>query len=172
MRNNLGIMNKIIFLHTGKMSIKERKTEEVIVSFSQTTNQNFILLLVGSLNKKDSKKLLDLIEKDKRIIFLGWKSQEELTQILCASDVYVNIGGMTVTVQSSICCRCFAVLFPHKNYKLLFSDNVFYASNAEELTDRFALINSESLFSLKENCYNNVKDLIDYEKLSKRIEVS
>jgi len=91
---------------------------------------------------------------------------------LCASDVYVNIGGMTVTVQSSICCRCFAVLFPHKNYKLLFSDNVFYASNAEELTDRFALINSESLFSLKENCYNNVKDLIDYEKLSKRIEVS
>ena len=131
-----------------------------------------LVLIVGSLNKKDSKKLLDLIEKDKRIIFLGWKSQEELTQILCASDVYVNIGGMTVTVQSSICCRCFAVLFPHKNYKLLFSDNVFYASNAEELTDRFALINSESLFSLKENCYNNVKDLIDYEKLSKRIEVS
>lgn len=169
-RAMFSLKDEIVYIHTGKMSILERKTHDVINAFNDLSEKNSVLFLVGKFEPEQAEYFYTLMKRNTRIIYLGWKNQEELIKLLCASDVYVNIGGMTATTQSALCNRCSAIVYPHENYIKLIDKNGFFASNHDELLTIMSNLTMNSLAEMSNKSLEIARNYLDYSKLASRLE--
>jgi 1,2-diacylglycerol 3-alpha-glucosyltransferase len=94
-----------IFLQSGKMT-NRKKLIESLIAFKNIPGDHLRFVIVGLLTDEVRGKVESLISSDPRILFLGWKSSEELTGLLCAADVYVQPGTQSATMQHALCCGC------------------------------------------------------------------
>ncbi len=176
-KNRITIRNKeqvsdkaIVFSHSGKMDSKKR-TIEIIKAFSAVENDQFRLWIIGVLMDDVKDQVLDLVSKDKRISYLGWKTSEELTQYLCASDYYVQPGGQSATMQNAMCCGCAVLLYPHKSHKPYIDGNGYYISTEEDMRTVFMEISShpENTKAMEQRSLEIASELLDYQKLAERV---
>ena len=160
----------IVFTHSGKIDVKKR-TAELIHAFEAVPQQNFRLLIIGVLMDDVKEELTRLMEKDNRILYLGWEKSEELIQYLCASDVYVQPGGQSATMQNAMCSGCAVMLYPHKSHQPYVSGNGYFIRNEEEITACLENIaeHPELLPALKRRSFEIAQNILDYEKLADRI---
>ncbi|MFC4346741.1 glycosyltransferase family 4 protein [Kordiimonas lipolytica] len=94
-----------VFLQSGKMS-KRKKLADSLEAFAQMEGSHLRFWITGLLVDEIKEDLLSKIETDPRINFLGWKSSEQLNDLLCAADVYLQPGTQSVTMQNALCCGC------------------------------------------------------------------
>ena len=160
----------ILCIHSGKMDEKKR-TLELLKAFTVTTGDNLKLFIIGSLSENIKAEALSLIASDNRIKYLGWKTGEELLDLLCAGDLYVQPGGQSATMQNALCSGCAAALYPHESHKYLLGDSVFYINTIEDMVQLFKRVSLDrNVLEAKRNqSFKIAKEKLDYKKLAARL---
>ncbi|MEL4427504.1 glycosyltransferase family 4 protein [Shewanella indica] len=161
--------NNIVFVQSGKQTVR-KKLIESLTAFNQILDDNFRFLIVGSLAKDIEREALQLINKDPRVIYLGWKTSEQLSSILCAADVYVQPGTQSATMQMALGARCAIILDNVISHKPYANDTGWLISHSSELKDIFKKI------SIKQDVSNEkvssglfATQSLDYRKLAERL---
>ncbi|WP_053360969.1 glycosyltransferase family 4 protein [Bacillus sp. FJAT-27251] len=172
-RDELGIAEKDILLcHSGKMDVR-KKTYEIISNFSKISNQNIKLILIGAFSEEIKEKVLHLMKNDKRIKFLGWQNSEELLKYIAASDLYLQPGSQSATMQSALCVGT-PVLFENvKSHEDFMRGNAFAINKCEEMEKIFNQIieNPNILQEMSKKAYAFSKESLDYKILANRITI-
>ena len=169
-RKDLGVEeNEIVFIHTGKLS-PEKKTAELIKAFSEI-EKNAKLIIAGTIPESSKKELEKLISKDKRILFLGWKTGDELIELMCASDVYVQPGSQSASLQAALCCSLPVLVYPHLSHSTYLKNNGFFVADKNSIKEKLEVLLSD-INLIKEMSKESeiiAKNLLDYKKLAARI---
>lgn len=160
----------ILLVHSGKMERKKR-TFELVKALHETGARNMKLLIIGSMTPDVSNDVMPIIKNDNRIIYLGWKNGKELTDYLCACDLYVQPGTQSATMQNALCCGSAAALFPYESHKYLLNDSVFYIETVDDMKKLFiAIAEKRELLEEKRRMSNIiVKEKLDYRILAARL---
>lgn len=170
-RYELGISeNDILLCHSGKMDSLKR-TYEILYYFNKVKNENLKLILIGVFSEDVKEKVMPLIQQDDRIIYLGWKSSDELIKYIAASDLYLQPGSQSATMQISLCSGT-PVLFANvKSHEVYMKGNAFAINNFDEMESIFHKICEEPdiLKEMSDKAYLLASDLLDYRKMADRI---
>lgn len=167
-RRDLGIKDhQILIIHSGKLDSKKR-TREIVEAFCKVRHDDLRMIIIGSLDNEVSKEIDPFISSDPRIRYLGWMKPDSLRKYLMAGDLYVQLGGQSVTMQNALCCGCAAALFPFESHKFLLDDSVFYISNKDDLTCVLDTIsqNRSLLEDKRKRSFNIARNLLDYKKIA------
>ena len=164
------IEDNIVMVHSGKMDGKKR-TLDILEAFEKVQDSRFRLFIIGSFTEDVEKKVMPIINNDSRILYLGWKSSDELHEYLCAADIYLQPGSQSATMQNALCCGCPVMLFPYKSHEVYVKNNGFFVENAQDIQDAFEEIadKPECLKAMSEASYVIARDLLDYRKLAARL---
>ena len=100
----VGPQNRV-FLASGKMAPR-KQLKETLETFARLDDPNARLWVAGVLVDPGKATLEALIAVDDRVRFLGWQSPEQLTDLLCGADVYLQPGSQSATMQHALCCGC------------------------------------------------------------------
>ncbi len=167
----LNIRNdQIILLHTGKIN-KKKKIVETLRCFLKNHNEKLVFILAGTLESDIKEDVLSLIEADKRIIYKGWVDSSEIQNLLCASDIYIQPGSQSATMQQSLCLRNAVLLDNVLSHKPFIDNNGWLINDLIELEAIFDKISlgDIDLDEMANNSYNLALNLLDYKVLAKKI---
>nr|CDF66398.1 Glycosyltransferase [Yersinia similis] len=168
-RKRLNIsQSDVLFIHSGKLE-KEKRTKDILNSFHRINSNKFKLLIAGNIPESNSE-LHYLIERDSRVIYLGWISGDNLIDYICASDCYIQPGTQSATLQIAICCGLPVMIYPYPSHKPYLDGNGFYVSNEDEIFQKLQIIDQDAsiLSSMENQSYKIARELLDYKVLSSR----
>lgn len=165
--NNLPTDSKI-FMHSGKLD-SGKKTANLIRAFKNINDEKSYLFIFGSIPDDQYKILSELIDSDRRVVFLGWKTGDEISFLLNAADVYCQPGTYSATSQMALCCGCAEIVYPYDNYKFFYKENVLYAEDDDSLKDALEILTvQKNLSAYKKKGYKFAKKYLDYRIISRR----
>lgn len=165
--------DQIMLLQSGKMGPR-KKVLESLRAFSQTSGSHLRFILAGALDESLRAEADRMIAADRRISFLGWKGAEELGDLLCAADAYIQPGTQSATMQMALCARCPVVLDDVPSHKPYLYRNGWCLESEDQLVDVFRMI-AESPALLKPMSVQSLKiasSLLDYRSLAERVLVA
>jgi|WetSurMetagenome_2_1015567.scaffolds.fasta_scaffold10209_3 glycosyltransferase involved in cell wall biosynthesis len=160
----------ILLVHSGKLD-KLKRTAEILEALSKVISKKLRLVILGSFSDDIKSIVESMIQADSRVTFEGWKNAEEITEYLCAADMYVQPGSQSVTMQNAICCRCAVMLYPHRSHEPYLQGNGYFVKNVEDMVKYFRLIDDQPhlLGRMSEKSQKVAADLLDYRKLAARL---
>lgn len=170
-RNELRIgKNELVFLHSGKMN-KAKMTDQLVKEFKKINEKDWHLLIAGSLLEDIKVDVEQVLNQDNRISYLGWKSAEELVDLMCASDVYLQPGSPSSTLQTAMCCRCAIMAQPIEEYRFLLQEYGLYVQSSTDIYSIFEQISKEKIAvsQYSERTFEQAKKLLDYKALANEI---
>lgn len=160
----------LMFIQSGKQSAR-KYLPEMLRAFARVPDRRFRLLIAGMLMNDIKEDVEILIADDPRVSFIGWKSPDELEDLLCAADVYLQPGSQSSSMQTSLCCGCAVVLEALPGHERYVSDNGWLIKSQSQLETIFRDI-SERKYSIEEMRRKSLafaRKYLDYEKLAMRI---
>ncbi|MCI9648370.1 glycosyltransferase family 4 protein [Oscillibacter sp.] len=160
-----------LLIHSGKLDSLKR-TDALLRSFTAVPGLDARLVVIGSIPEDRKELLMSLIEADKRVVYLGWKSGAELQEYLCACDLYCQPGGVSATMQNAVCRGCAILSAPHEAYTVnLDYGNFLWVKTEEEMSAVFRQLQEdpELLDPLREDSRRCARELLDYRKLAARL---
>lgn len=160
-----------LYIHSGKLDALKR-TEELLRAFSTVDDPGAVLAVIGSIPEERKSVLLPLMEADRRIRYLGWKTGDELQEYLCAADLYCQPGSQSATMQNAVCRYCPIMLYPHPAYLDDFDyKNILWVKAQADMEQAFAQIKADPamLHPLQANSRRCAEELLDYRKLAARL---
>lgn len=162
--------DEVVFFQSGKFD-KRKKLIETLRALAKIENRNIKLLLAGVMDDQVTAACSPLIESDDRVIFLGWVGSNELMNLLCLSDVYVQPGSQSATMQMALAARCAVVLDDVPSHRETLQSRGILVGSQEELADALAtLAQSPSVVrEMQELSYEYAKDNLDYTVLAQRL---
>ncbi|MGJ8590120.1 MAG: glycosyltransferase family 4 protein [Yoonia sp.] len=160
--------NAFVFLQSGKMT-KRKKLAESLDAFAKLEGAHLRLWITGLLTDETKEDLSAKITADPRVYFLGWKSPDELNDLLCAADAYLQPGTQSVTMQNALCCGCPVII-----------DNVpghhpYVSAGATLVHDQLTLLRamqdalSWDQAGKRVTALRFAKEKLDYKNLAKRV---
>lgn len=170
-RQELGLQeDDVLIAHTGKMS-REKRTEGVLEAFTRVPSDRLRLILIGSLGEDIRMRVERLVASDDRIRFLGWKTGDELLDYLCASDLYLQPGTQSATMQNAVCCRNAVAVYPYPSHKALLEDRAFYIESTQDIERllRDVVRDTDALESKRRELYRMALEVLDYRVLAARL---
>lgn len=172
-RAELGLAeNDRLYIHSGKLQTVKR-TDELLSAFSAVDDPHAVLAVIGSIPKEREAVLLPLIEADKRIRYLGWRTGEELQEYLCAADLYCHPGGVSSSVQTAICCRCPMMLSPSYSEYVTHYDygEVFWVKAKPDMEQVFRVLREAParLAEMRAAAQRCAAEVLDYRRLAARL---
>lgn len=128
-------------------------------------------VLAGILDDEVRDDAMRRIAADSRISFAGWKTSEQLKDLLCAADVYVQPGTQSATMQMSLCARCPVVLDDVLSHRPFVDGNGWLVRDFAGLKTAFAEIRDQpaSLARMSARSRQIAQHLLDYRSLAARI---
>jgi glycosyltransferase involved in cell wall biosynthesis len=162
--------DQILFVQSGKQT-RRKKLLESLRAFAQVSAPGFRLVIAGSLFDDIRSEAEALIAADPRVSFAGWQSVEELNDLLCGADVYLQPGTQSVTMQNSICARCAVVIDDVPSHRIHHDGNGWLINPDHPLEAILREIsdNPERLGPMGEASYQIAKDRLDYAVLAERV---
>jgi 1,2-diacylglycerol 3-alpha-glucosyltransferase len=162
--------DQVMLLQTGKMGPR-KKVLESLKAFIETPGDHLRFILAGSFDDSIKQEAEALIAKDTRIRFLGWKVSEELSELLCAADVYIQPGTQSATMQMSLCARCPVVLDDVPSHKPFLEGNGWLLKSTAELISVFRDIANHpaELLGMSKASLSIASRLLDYRTLAERV---
>ena len=160
-----------LFVHSGKLD-EGKETAKLLDAFYSVPELNARLIIIGSVPEDMKEKLLPRFERDKRVEYLGWKKADELTEYLCAGDMYLQPGTISATMENAMCCRCAQMLKPVRSYTEAYpKDMAVWVENEEDMENAFrALARGEiPIDEMRKSAYNYAYEILDYRKLAARL---
>lgn len=92
-----------LIVHTGKLP-QGKETLLLLKAFTLINDENIRLVIAGSIDDHFDKEFKSFQEIDNRIFFLSWLNPDNITKLLCASDLMVQPGSLSHTFVEAICC--------------------------------------------------------------------
>ena len=120
-----------LFVHSGKL-VPRKKTKELLIALRQIPLK-CKLLIIGDIPPESMKELNALIDKDRRVEYLGWKSGDELREYISAADLYLQPGTMSITMQNALCAGTPVMIYPHDSYKYYCNGCEFIVKTTEDI---------------------------------------
>jgi 1,2-diacylglycerol 3-alpha-glucosyltransferase len=102
-------IKEILFVQSGKID-RAKKLIETLQAFSKTPDERFRFIIAGHIHEDLAADVDRRMINDSRVKFVGWQTADQLHELLCAADVYVQPGSQSATMQTSLCARCAVVL--------------------------------------------------------------
>ena len=170
-RENLNISNdKVVILQTGKMN-KNKKLIESLMEFNKLKDDRFVYLIAGSLDSTIENEALNIINQDMRIKYLGWVNSDKMQNILCASDIYIQPGTQSATMQQSLCLRNSVILADFKSHKPFVNDNGWLIKDPSEISTILFNISKKTdiISKMSQKSYEISLEMLAYEKLANKI---
>lgn len=162
----------IVLIQSGKMDAT-KKLDETLRNFAQVPDSRMKLLIVGHIFEDIFQEVENLIASDTRIRYLGWKSANELRNILCAADIYIQPASQTATMQTSLCCRCAVIIHNNESQKYLVNQsNGWIINNSlsfKEILFSIASENTKEILIMGEQSHKVAQKYLDYKKLAARL---
>ena len=162
--------HEIMMVHSGKLS-EGKRTKELLEAMAEVNNPSFRLILIGSIPEDMKPVLNPLIEEDNRVVFLGWKTADELEQYIIAADLYLQPGPLS-TVYKPLCAGTALVVAPDiKGYDAFMKGVGWYANTKQDLVAVFQEIQREPtvLIEMGKNALEVAREMFDYRKLAARL---
>lgn len=165
--------DSIVFFQSGKFDKNKKLTQALTAFHKLPYAKNIKYLVAGVLHDDISAEVEVLLSKDDRISFLGWKNAQELMQLLCAADVYVQPGSQSATLQNSICCRCLVIVDDVPSHDPFVKGNGWKLDNVDALAHTFAT--AIQAFSegkdelMRAQSLSIAREILDYEKMARRL---
>ena len=170
-RKALGYLEgDLVCIHSGKMN-EEKRTLELLEAFISVKHAHLKLLIVGVFDQKIQETAISFIQNDSRITYVGWKDAEGLTNYLTASDLYVQPGSQSATMQNALCLGCAAAVYPYESHRYLLSDKVYYIQSKEDMKQLFTTLatSPKTLENAKKSAYHLALERLDYRILAHRL---
>lgn len=171
-RAELGLAeDELLLVHSGKLDPLKR-TDVLLRAFAAVPELKARLIVLGSIPEDRKPLLLPLMEADRRVSYLGWKSGDELQEYLCACDLYCQPGGASATMQNAVCRGCPILSYPHEVYTKDFDyGNFLWVKTEADIAEAFRRIERDPalLAPLGENSRRCARELLDYRKLAARL---
>ena len=171
-RTELGLVeNDRLYIHSGKLDALKR-SDELFRAFSAVDDPHAVLAVIGSIPEDRNSILLPLMEADKRIRYLGWRTGEELQEYLCAADLYCQPGSQSATMQNAVCRYCPVMLYPHPAHTADYDrgEVIWIKTQADmEMVFRSLAADPAQLKPLRENAEKLARELLDYRRLAARL---
>ena len=170
-RRRHGVANdQILFVQSGKMD-HSKKLVEALHAFSKTVDDQFRFIVAGHIHEDIASEVDQLMRNDPRIQFIGWQSSEQLRELLCSADVYVQPGTQSATMQMSLCCRCAVVLDDVPSHQPYIDQNGWLIGPKVTLENVFSEISRhpEALPTRSARSAALAARLLDYRLLAARI---
>lgn len=173
-REQLGVESgDLLFVQTGKMDSVKKIIESLEAFSTVSCSANVKFFLAGYLYDDVKEHAVELIAGDDRIVYLGWKSTEDLRSLLCAADVYVQPGSQSATMQMSLCCRCVVILDDVLSHQPFVTTNGWLLNAEMPLERAFSeavkAYELNKLSDMSQESSRIAAELLDYKKLSQRI---
>lgn len=162
--------DQIVFVQSGKID-STKKLVESLITFAKIDGSRYRFFVAGHLQEDIAEAVKALIRNDDRVLFLGWKTPDELRNLLCAADVYVQPGTQSATMQMSLCCRCAVILDDVPSHKPFMNDNGWLIGDISSLEDAFRLAagSVDRLAIMSQNAAAIASRLLDYKSLAARL---
>jgi glycosyltransferase involved in cell wall biosynthesis len=170
-RAKLGIaVDDVVFLHSGKLDYRKRSLE-ILAAFRSVEDRRAKLLIVGRLDDGNKEELERAIAADDRVMFLGWANGDRLTAVMCASDVYVQPGGQSSSLQHAICCGLPILVRHYPSHEPFVRGNGYFVESQTDIAKRMAEIvaSPDQLEAMRAASYEVAYGLLDYRKLGARL---
>lgn len=170
-REELNIaQDNIVLCHTGKMDYKKR-TVEILDNFSKIRNDKLRLILIGTFTEDVERRVMPFIQKDSRIMYLGWKRSDELIKYIAASDLYLQPGSQSATMQNALCAGTPVLFEKVRSHEAYLNGSTFAIEEYNEMESIFNAIcnNPEMLDEMSRKAYVLARDLLDYKKMARFI---
>ena len=104
MRSQLGISeNSFVFITGGKLNY-QKKVIETISAFKRLDSDKAILLVFGSVSPEIETEFYEVIDGEKRIIYLNYLDSKQIKQYFIISDMGVFAGGHSVLWEEARGC--------------------------------------------------------------------
>jgi glycosyltransferase involved in cell wall biosynthesis len=140
----------IILVHSGKLPGRKR-TFELLEAFNNSKNVNLVLVIVGKISKKLSRKIIDISNR-KRVYYYGWASTQEILKIYHSSDLMIQPGSLSHSFVDAISCGLPIVLddTPQGRYLTNFGNGVIIdGSSTDEIQKLLNKLDSYFISELK-----------------------
>lgn len=159
----------VIIVQSGKITTK-KLLPQALRAFIATPAPHLKFWIVGQI-VDHVEECEALIASDDRIRVLGWKPPEDLEDILCAADVYLQPWGQTSTTQMSMCCRCAVILQDLPSHRALHVENGFLTNASVTLATSFQAIadSPQWVRQMQQNSYAFAQQHLDYRQLARRL---
>lgn len=171
-RAELGLEeNDRLYIHSGKLDALKR-SDELFRAFSAVDDPHAVLAVIGSIPEDRKSVLLPLIEADKRIRYLGWKTGEELQEYLCAADLYCQPGSVSATMQNAVCRNTPVMSYPHPAYTSnLDYGQFFWIRTQADMEQVFGKLKADPavLAPMTAAARRCAEELLDYRRLAARL---
>jgi 1,2-diacylglycerol 3-alpha-glucosyltransferase len=162
--------NQVLLVQTGKMG-RRKKVLESLDAFTKTEGAHLRFTLAGILDEEVRDEAMKRIGADARISFVGWKTSEQLKDLLCAADAYIQPGTQSATMQMSLCARCPVVLDDVLSHRPFVDGNGWLVRDTAGLEAAFGQIRDQPalLDRMSGRSYQIARRLLDYRSLAARI---
>ena len=158
--------DNLIIVHGGKIT-PEKQIDRLIEAFSLVSNNDINLILFGKIEDKKVKKL---IEKDKRIINLGWLNRTETLAILNYSNIGIWNTQHTTLLEDAIAMGLPMIIrYYGSTSHLIDNSGLFlYDGSTREIYDKinFIVNNRDILERLSEHTKKQ-SDFLSYDRIAK-----
>lgn len=161
--------DELLFIHSGKLDAL-KKTDELIRAFSKVPKLKAKLIIIGSFVDECRTNLEELISRDCRIKYIGWRQSSELLKMLCAADLYCQPGSPSATMQNAVCARCACMVYPLDSYVKIDCGNFQFVKVQEDIENYFEYLenNFYGLSELKQNALICANKYLNYENQVER----
>lgn len=160
-----------LLVHAGKLE-PQKRTDALLRAFAAVPELNARLAVIGSIPEENKAELLRLMEADRRVVYLGWKSGEELQEYLCACDLYCQPGKVSAIFQNAVCRGCPILLYPHSGYVKDYDwGNIRWVRTEEDVAAAFRDLAEGRLplADMAEGSARCARELLDYRALAARL---
>lgn len=170
-RERLSIADsQLVYIHSGKLDSGKR-TLELLRALSEVADPSVVLLIAGHIPEDQSAALNAAVAADPRVRFLGWRSADELTELMCACDAYLQPGTQSASLQVALCCGLPIMVYPYTSHVPYLRGNGRFVSNSEDIRECLKSFSDDPqcLKKMSEISYQLASELLDYNKLASRV---
>jgi len=162
----------IVVSQTGKMGKLKKLTDSLEAFINVVGNdENFLFVIAGEIGGEIEASIGKMIEGRSNVRVLGWQNVEEMRDLICGTDLYLQPGTQSSSMQMSLCARCPVILNDLSNHKPYVNDNGWLVRSRTDIERAFEEVISDSaiLEKMSESSYAIASKLLDYKSLASRV---
>lgn len=163
-----------VFIHGGKMN-SDKRTIDIIESFSRIRDNNIRLILFGSVAENIRNQFDNLLEKDQRIVYVGYVKSKTVHKYFYASDFSLFPGLHSVLWEEAIGCGLPGLYqsFSSCDHTNMYGNSILIKAdtNSEEIFQIMDKVSQDKSFyeNLKKNASRASHDFSYYDIAAKSI---
>lgn len=162
--------NEVLFVQSGKID-RAKMLHVSLAAFSTLPDACVKFIVAGHLQCDVAADCEPRMAQDSRIRFVGWLTPDDLRDLLCAADVYLQPGSQSATMQMSLCCRCAVIIDDVPSHEPFVDGNGWLVgrqlSLADAISDASNPLTDRDIMSQRSNAI--ARRLLDYKILAARL---